>query len=98
MRQAPLKRREKYCHIQKIQHKAPHTKLHALLPDLLDSVLEFKFVRMSQGSGKQYWEGYGGKITGCKSSLGPSVPSHTRSTALQIISFAKEGSSKMKQK
>ena len=50
-----VKRREKYCHMQPIQCKAPHTKLHAL-PDLLDSVFEFKFVRMFQGSGKQYWE------------------------------------------
>ena len=51
-----VKRRENICHIQTIKHKAPHTKLnlHALLPDLLESVLEFKFVQMSLASGKQY--------------------------------------------
>ena len=51
-----VKRRENICHIQTIKHKAPHTKLnlHALLPDLLESVLEFKFVQMSLASEKQY--------------------------------------------
>ena len=51
-----VKRRENICNIQTIKCKAPHTKLnlHALLPDLLESVLEFKFVRMSLASGKQY--------------------------------------------
>ena len=51
-----VKRRENICHIQTIKCKAPHTKLnlHALLPDVLESVLEFKFVQMSLASGKQY--------------------------------------------
>ena len=51
-----VKRRKNICHIQTIKCKAPHTKLnlHALLPDLLESVLEFKFVQMSLASRKQY--------------------------------------------
>ena len=51
-----VKRRENICHIQTIKCKAPYTKLnlHALLPDLFESVLEFKFVQMSLTSGKQY--------------------------------------------
>ena len=51
-----VKRRENICHIQTIKCKAPHTKLnlHALLPDLLESVLDFNFVQMSLASGKQY--------------------------------------------
>ena len=46
----------------------------------LDSVLEFKFIRMSHGWGKQYWEGYGGKTKGTTSSAGPGVVLHTRPT------------------
>ena len=57
-----VKRRDNICHMQTIKHKAPHTKLHALLPDFLESVLEFNFLLMSRDSGKQYWEGYSGKL------------------------------------
>ena len=34
------------------------------LPDLVKSMLELRFVRICQGWGKQYCDGYGGRTIG----------------------------------